>query len=85
MSSEKSLNYIIPVALLILFGMIYVMSLRADNAFVSFILIGVAVVTIVYLTGVIKKMVHFLTADKLYKFQSSAEILSEWHAEIRSE
>ena len=57
MSSEKSLNYIIPVALLILFGLIYVMSLRADNAFVSFILIGIAVVTIIYWTGIIKKMV----------------------------
>ncbi len=33
------------------------MTLRGDNAFVSFILIGIALVTIVYWTGVIKKMV----------------------------
>jgi len=33
------------------------MSLRADNGFVSFILIGIALVTIVYWTGIIKKMV----------------------------
>ena len=71
MSSEKSLNYIIPVALLILFGMIYVMSLRADNAFVSFILIGVAVVTIVYWTGVIKKMV--VTNKPKFKQRGDAE------------
>ena len=57
MNSEKSLNYIVPVALLILFGVIYAMSLRADNGFVSFILIGIALVTIVYWTGIIKKMV----------------------------
>ena len=55
MNSEKSLNYIVPVALLILFGVIYAMSLRADNGFVSFILIGIALVTIVYWTGIIKK------------------------------
>jgi hypothetical protein len=57
MSSEKSLNYVIPIALLIFFGVIYAMTLRGDNAFVSFILIGIALVTIVYWTGVIKKMV----------------------------
>ena len=33
------------------------MTLRGDNAFVSFILIGIALVTIVYWTGIIKKMV----------------------------
>ena len=71
MSSEKSLNFIIPVALLILFVMIYVMSLRADNAFVSFILIGVAVVTIVYWTGVIKKMV--VTNKPKFKQRGDAE------------
>ena len=57
MSSEKSLNFVIPIALLVFFGVIYAMSLRADNGFVSFILIGIALVTIVYWTGVIKKMV----------------------------
>ena len=53
MSSEKSLNYVIPIALLIFFGVIYAMTLRGDYAFVSFILIGIALVTIVYWTGVI--------------------------------
>ena len=56
-SDGKSLNYVIPIALLIFFGVIYAMTLRGDNAFVSFILIGIALVTIVYWTGVIKKMV----------------------------
>jgi hypothetical protein len=56
MSSEKSLNYVIPIALLVFFGLIYAMTLRADNGFVSFILIGIALVTIVYWSKVIKKM-----------------------------
>ena len=47
MSSEKSLNYVIPIALLIFFGVVYAMTLRADNGFVSFILIGAALITIV--------------------------------------
>ena len=55
--TEKSLNYVIPIILLVFFGLVYAMSLRADNGFVSFILIGIALVTIVYWTKVIKKMV----------------------------
>ena len=54
--TEKSLNYVIPIILLVFFGLVYAMSLRADNGFVSFILIGIALVTIVYWTKVIKKM-----------------------------
>ena len=55
--TDKSLNYVIPIILLIFFGLVYAVSLRGDNAFVSFILIGIALVTIVYLTRIIKKMV----------------------------
>ena len=55
--TEKSLNYVVPIILLVFFGVVYAMSLRADNGFVSFILIGIALVTIVYWTRVIKKMV----------------------------
>ena len=73
-SSEKSLNFVIPIALLILFGVIYAMSLRADNGFVSFILIGIALVTIVYWTKTIKKMV---TTNKP-KFKSRATESKDW-------
>ena len=71
MNSEKSLNYIVPVALLILFGVIYAMSLRADNGFVSFILIGIALVTIVYWTGIFNKMV--VTNIPKFKQRGDAE------------
>ena len=55
--TEKSLNYVIPIILLVFFGLVYAMSLRADNGFVSFILIGIALITIFYWTKIIKKMV----------------------------
>ena len=53
--TEKSLNYVIPIILLIFFGVVYAMSLRADNGFVSFILIGIALITIVYWTKVLNQ------------------------------
>ena len=55
--TDKLLNYIVPIILLIFFGLVYAVSLRADNAFVGFILVGAALITIVYWTVVIKKMV----------------------------
>ena len=54
--TDKLLNYVIPIIILIFFGLVYAVSSRADNAFVGFILIGAALVTIVYWTVVIKKM-----------------------------
>ena len=55
--TDKLLNYVIPVILLIFFGLVYAVSMRADNGFVGFLLIGAALITIVYWTVVIKKMV----------------------------
>ena len=55
--TDKLLNYIIPIILLIFFGLVYTVSMRSDNGFVGFILIGAALITIVYWTVVIKKMV----------------------------
>ena len=54
--TDKLFNYVIPIILLIFFALVYAVSSRADNAFVGFILIGAALVTIVYWTVVIKKM-----------------------------
>ena len=56
--TEKSLNYIIPIILLVFFGLIYGLSSRGDNGFVGFILIGIALATIIYWTAIIKKMVR---------------------------
>jgi len=55
-TDQKSLNFAIPIILLIFIGIVYIMSQRADGNFVSFILIGVAAVTTIYWARVFKKM-----------------------------
>ena len=55
-TNEKSLNFVIPIVILLFIGIIYVMSQRADGNFISFILIGVATITTIYWTRVLKKM-----------------------------
>ena len=54
--TDELLNYVIPIIILIFFALVYAVSSRADNSFVGFILIGAALITIVYWTVVIKKM-----------------------------
>jgi len=54
-TDQKSLNFAIPIILLIFIGIVYIMSQRADGNFVSFILIGVAAVTTIYWASVFKK------------------------------
>jgi len=53
---EKSLNFVIPIVVLLCIGVVYVMSQRADGSFVNFILIGVATITTIYWVRVLKKM-----------------------------
>lgn len=47
-SNEQSLNFVIPIVVILFLGVVYVMSMRADSNFVSFILIGAAAVTMIY-------------------------------------
>ena len=53
---EKSLNFVIPIAVLLCIGVVYMMSQRAEGNFVNFILIGVATITTIYWVRVLKKM-----------------------------
>ena len=55
-TNEKSLNFVIPIIVLLFIGVIYVMTQRADGSFVNFILIGVATVTTIYWVHILKKM-----------------------------
>jgi len=55
-TDQKSLNFAIPIILLIFIGIVYIMSQRAEGNFVSFILIGVATITTIYWVRIIKKM-----------------------------
>jgi len=55
-SNEQSLNFVIPIIVILFFGIIYIMTQRADSGHVSFILIGAAALTIFFWVRVLKKM-----------------------------
>jgi len=55
-SNEQSLNFVIPIMIILFLGVIYVMTQRSGDGFVSFILVGVAAVTMFYWVRVLKKM-----------------------------
>ena len=55
-SNDKSLDFIIPLMVLLFLGVVYIMSLRATQGYVSFILIGVAAVVMIYWMRVLKNM-----------------------------
>lgn len=55
-SNEQSLNFVIPIIVILFLGIIYIMTQRADSGFVSFILIGAATLTMFYWVRVLKKM-----------------------------
>ncbi len=55
-SNEQSLGFVIPIIVILFFGIIYIMTQRADSGFVSFILIGAAALTIFFWVRVLKKM-----------------------------
>ena len=56
-TDQKSLNFVIPIILLLGVGVIYVMSQKADTSFANFILIGGAAITIIYWVPTLKKLV----------------------------
>ena len=55
-SNEQSINFIIPIMIILFLGIIYIMSLRSGHGSVSFILIGIAAATMIYWGFIIKKM-----------------------------
>jgi len=55
-SNEQSLNFVIPIIVILFLGIIYIMTQRADSGFTSFILIGAAALTMVYWVKILKKM-----------------------------
>jgi len=55
-SNAQSLNFVIPIMIILFLGIIYVMSQRSGDGFISFILIGVAALTMFYWVRVLKKM-----------------------------
>ena len=55
-SNEQSLNFVIPIIVILFLGIIYIMTQRADSGYVSFILIGAAALTMFYWVKILKKM-----------------------------
>ena len=59
-SNEQTLNFIIPIMLILFLGIVYVMTQRSGSGsgtgFVSFFLIGAAAITMIYWAKVLKKM-----------------------------
>ena len=62
--NEQSLNFIIPIVVLLLIGMLYVMTQRADTHFANFVLIGAGAITAIYWISVIKKMAKEVVVPK---------------------
>ncbi|MDE1765727.1 MAG: Hsp20/alpha crystallin family protein [Thaumarchaeota archaeon] len=55
-SNDKSFDFIIPLMVLLFLGVVYVLSLRNDAGYVSFILIGITAAIMIYWVRVLKKM-----------------------------
>ena len=55
-SNEQSLNFVIPIVVILFLGIIYMMTQRTDSGFTSFILIGGAAITMIFWVRVLKKM-----------------------------
>jgi len=73
-TDENSLNFVIPIVVLLAIGVIYAMSQRADSSFANFILIGAAAITSFYWVYVLKKM----TKEQRPKFKAKEPEAKTW-------
>ncbi|MEX0639862.1 MAG: Hsp20/alpha crystallin family protein [Nitrosopumilaceae archaeon] len=73
-SNEQSLNYVIPIMIVLFLGIVYIMSQRSGLGFVSFILIGAAAFTMIYWVIVLKKM----TKDQKPKYTAREQETKSW-------
>ena len=73
-SNEQSLNFVIPIMVILFIGIIYVMSQRSGMGFVSFFLIGAAAITMIYWVKVLQKM----TKDQKPKYRAKEHESKSW-------
>lgn len=73
-SNEQSLNFVIPIMVILFLGIIYVMSQRTGMGFVSFILIGAAAVTMIHWVRVLKKM----TKEQKPRYRAREQETKSW-------
>ena len=55
-SNDKSIDFIIPLMVLLFLGVVYVLSMRSSQGLVSFIFIGITAAIMIYWVRVLKKM-----------------------------
>ena len=71
--NEKSLNFIIPIVILAIMGVIYLMSQKAYGDFVGFILVGIGAITTIYWVKIIKKMTKPIAGSKFTTRETEAK------------
>lgn len=72
--NEKAVAQVVPIAIIVFLGGLYVMSAQGSNSYVSFILIGVAAITMVFWARVIKKNV----ATQVQRFSKREPESKNW-------
>ena len=73
-SNEQSLNFVIPIMVILFLGIVYIMSQRSGIGFVSFFLIAIAAIPMIYWVKVLKKM----TKDQKPKFIAREAEAKNW-------
>ena len=73
-SNEKSLNFVIPIIVLLFIGVIYLVAQKADSSSISFFLVGIGAITTIYWVRVIKKM----TMEQKPKFTARESEAKNW-------
>lgn len=73
-SNEQSLNFIIPIMIVIFLGIVWIMTQRAGNGYVSLILVGLAAITMIYWARHIKK----ITKDQKPKYVPREQDTKNW-------
>jgi len=73
-SNEQSLNFVIPIMVILFLGIVYIMSQRSGIGFVSFFLIAIAAITMIYWIKVIKKM----TKEQQPKYTARKQETKSW-------
>ena len=71
--NEQSLNFIIPIIVLAVIGVIYLMSQKAYGDFVGFILVGIGAITTIYWVKIIKKMAKPVAGSKFTTRETEAK------------
>lgn len=72
--NEKAVAQVIPIAIIVFLGGLYVMSAQGNDSYVSFILIGVAAITMVFWARVIRKTV----ATQVQRFSKREPESKNW-------